>query len=179
MATGFSSHPAPRPHARGPSLAGVASDGILAGMVGAATVALWFLGYDALTREPLFTPSTLGRALAFGDRPEPTLPVDLAAVAIYTAIHGGLFLAFGIAVSALRATIRNRIAPWLLPGGLFLALELGFLLLAEVAAPCAADVIGQVPILLGNALAAATMSAYLLVWSGSQAESASADRGRA
>ncbi len=156
------------------TLAGILGEGLLAGMVGASAIALWFLGYDALAREPLFTPSTLGRALLHGDRPAPDLPVDLAAVAVYTAVHGALFLAFGTGVCALWSSRRGPVAPLLLLPGLFLGLEGGFLLLARVLAPGAVDVIGQVPIALGNALAAGAMTAYLLVWSDASAESDSA-----
>jgi hypothetical protein len=35
-------------------------DGAIAGLVGAATIAIWFLFMDAVTRLPLYTPSVLG-----------------------------------------------------------------------------------------------------------------------
>jgi hypothetical protein len=35
-------------------------DGVIAGLVGAATIAIWFLFMDAVTRLPLYTPSVLG-----------------------------------------------------------------------------------------------------------------------
>lgn len=172
MTTELSESSGGRRRLPGISVAGILGDGLLAGMVGASAIALWFLGFDALTREPLFTPSVLGRALLYGDRPAPDLPVDLAAVAVYTAVHGALFLAFGTGVCALRAAVRHRMAPlWLLPA-LFVGLEAGFLLLAGTLAPGAAEVIGQVPIALGNGLAAAAMGAYLLVWSDTSSVSA-------
>src|SRR5881398_1966295 len=38
-------------------------EGMLAGLIGAATVALWFLIVDALAGRPLYTPTVLGSAL--------------------------------------------------------------------------------------------------------------------
>jgi hypothetical protein len=36
-------------------------DGVIAGLIGATIVAIWFLFMDAVTRLPLYTPTVLGK----------------------------------------------------------------------------------------------------------------------
>src|SRR5262245_14707851 len=56
-------------------------DGIVAGVIGAAAIALWFLIVDTFNGRPLYTPTVLGTALFKGgvglDAPE-SLAVNLA-----------------------------------------------------------------------------------------------------
>jgi hypothetical protein len=40
-------------------------DGVIAGLIGAAIVAIWFLFMDTVTRLPLYTPTVLGEGLLF------------------------------------------------------------------------------------------------------------------
>ena len=44
----------------------ISTEGIVAGLIGAATVAVWFFILDAIQGRPLYTPTVLGTAL-FGD----------------------------------------------------------------------------------------------------------------
>jgi F0F1-type ATP synthase membrane subunit c/vacuolar-type H+-ATPase subunit K len=75
-------------------------DGVVAGLVGAASVAAWFFVLDVLNGRPFFTPAVLGAAVlrlfdgAYGGR---GLPIH---VAVYTVIHVALFVALGIAAAA-------------------------------------------------------------------------------
>ena len=43
-------------------------DGVIAGLIGAAIVAIWFLFMDAITRLPLYTPTVLGEGLFLGEQ---------------------------------------------------------------------------------------------------------------
>ena len=43
-------------------------DGGVAGLIGAAIVAIWFLFMDTVTRLPLYTPTVLGEGLLLGER---------------------------------------------------------------------------------------------------------------
>src|SRR5438067_2400125 len=58
----------------------VYAEGIRAGLVGAATIAVWFLLLDTIAGRPLYTPNVLGTALLRGvnalDDPA-RLPIDL------------------------------------------------------------------------------------------------------
>ncbi len=80
----------------------LAREGIIAGILGAAVVALWFLILDLVIQgRPLFTPNLLGQLVL--DRGS---PVDLTAlkpglIAGYTVLHFALFALFGIALTQL------------------------------------------------------------------------------
>jgi hypothetical protein len=136
-------------------------EGMMAGVIGASVVALWFLLVDALQREPFFTPSLIADRL-FGHDPDAhALPIDLARVSAVVALHGGLFVLFGIAVAWLVSRYVKRPALSGLLLGLFVALEGGSLLAGELLIPGAASAIGHAPILVANALAAFAMAFYL------------------
>ena len=78
--TAVASH---RPTARESELSSVYGEGIVAGLLGAATVALWFLVIDTINGHPLYTPTVLGTAVFRGGaglaHPE-TLPVSFEMV---------------------------------------------------------------------------------------------------
>src|SRR5262245_22644140 len=75
------------------------AEGIRAGLVGAATIALWFAILDVLRGQPLFTPTVLGTAIFRGgaglEQPE-ALPASLEMVLSFTWIHLLVFLLLGI-----------------------------------------------------------------------------------
>ena len=52
-------------------------EGIVAGLIGAATIAIWFLILDAIEGRPFYTPTVLGTALFHG-RAGLTSPENLA-----------------------------------------------------------------------------------------------------
>ncbi len=86
--------------------------GIVAGVLGAATIALWFFLVDVLSGRPLFyTPNVLGTALfrhgAGLDQPQ-TLAISLEMVLVYTWVHGLVFCVIGgIAAKLLGLAERN------------------------------------------------------------------------
>jgi hypothetical protein len=106
--------------------------GVLAGIIGGTSIAVWFLVIDAVAGRPFFTPTVLGAALfdlvggAFGGRSQFTN------VALYTVVHYALFMAIGVA--ATYATNAAEVKPSKLTGfaALFVALELGILTLVAV-----------------------------------------------
>src|SRR4030095_16559420 len=72
-------------------------EGLIAGLVGAATVALWFLLIDLVQGRPLYTPTVLGTAL-FGrgiGLPSPNSGPDLEMVLMFTWVHGLAFVVVG------------------------------------------------------------------------------------
>jgi hypothetical protein len=136
-------------------------DGLMAGVIGASTVALWFLLVDGVLREPLFTPSLVGnRLLGSGLEPH-ELAIDLASVSLFAVIHGVLFMLFGVAAAwfVARHVSRPRFPALCL--GLFVPLQLGFYAGTELLIADVARVIGHWAILGGNVLAAAGMAVYL------------------
>jgi hypothetical protein len=141
----------------------VYQEGILAGILGAFTVALWFLVLDTAHGRPFYTPTVLGTAL-FGRGVWPgtleTLPPSLDMVAMFTWVHFLAFVVVGVVASRLIAVAERNPS-----------LGFGFVLLFVILEACftAAMMIVAAPVLraltwpaiLGaNSLAAAVMAGY-------------------
>jgi len=133
-----------------------------AGVIGAATVALWFLLLDSVSGHPLYTPTVLGTAIfrrAALATPE-TLSVSLEMVGMFTWIHVLIFAALGGVASRLLAMV-ERNPSW--GFGLllfFVVFEFGFVAAAALLASPILRVIPWPSVLGANLLAAAAMSAY-------------------
>ncbi len=138
-------------------------DGIVAGTIGAGTVALWFFILDALKGRPFYTPSVLGSALfrLGGTFPSlETIPISFQTVLVYTWVHWLVFCVIGGAASLLlRAAARNPDVGFgiLL---LFAIFEFGFLVGAMLFAEAILRAIAWQEILLGNLFAAVAMAGY-------------------
>jgi hypothetical protein len=137
-------------------------EGMIAGVIGAATVALWFLLLDTAAGHPLYTPTVLGTAIfrhAALASPE-TLSVSLEMVGMFTWIHVLIFAALGGIASRLLAMAELH-PSWgfglLL---LFVVFEFGFVATAALLAAPILRVIPWPSVLAANLLAAAAMSAY-------------------
>ena len=137
-------------------------EGMLGGVIGAVTVALWFLLLDTAAGRPLYTPTVLGTAIFHHSAltsPE-TLSVSLEMVGMFTWIHVLLFAALGGVASRLLAMV-ERNPSWgfglLL---LFVVFEFGFVAAAALLASPVLRVIPWPSVLAANLLAAAAMSAY-------------------
>jgi hypothetical protein len=146
------------------ALAAVLSEGVVAGVLGAATVAVWFFGIDWSHGRPLYTPTVLGLALfrrsALLANPgmiDPSLTMTL----MFTFVHGVIFALMGMATSRLLYQIER--SPNVLVSIVLLAVALEFFFLAfalTTAAP-AMDALGWREVLLGNLLASVSMVTYL------------------
>jgi hypothetical protein len=138
-------------------------DGIVAGVLGALAVALWFLLLDALAGRPLWTPTVLGTALfrgASGLGTLETLPVSLEMVLMFTWVHGLVFVGLGgLAARLLDYAERHPNAGFgiLL---LFVVFQFGFVVVATLVAAPVLRVLSSWSILVANLLAAAAMTAY-------------------
>lgn len=135
--------------ARAAGARGPVTRGLIAGVVGATALALWFLIIDGLTGEPFRTPSFLARLLLGGDA------VELAAgqIAIYTLVHYAAFVAVGVAVSWLRE--RVEFVPGLLLGAVlgFLLFDLLFYGSVWLTGVNVVDYLGWPEVLAGNVIA--------------------------
>ena len=101
-----------------------AREGTVAGIIGAASVALWFLMVDSIAGRPFFTPAVLGASLfdllggGFGGRGLFTH------VAAYTVVHFAAFIAIGM-VAAYLMNVLDRKPSWLVGfATLFIVFEL-------------------------------------------------------
>jgi len=139
--------------------------GVLAGFVGAFVIAFFFLVLDLEAGRPLRTPHVLGAWLFRGEMPPPGAAVEPVLVLGYTAVHGVVFLGFGLAAAfeALSGARRLRhefLAAAIAALALFASFELVFGVLGALFTPLLGE-IGGVRVLAANALAALAISGYL------------------
>jgi hypothetical protein len=139
-------------------------DGMLAGLIGAATIAVWFLVLDTIGGHPLRTPSLLGAALyrrgeflAAGGQ----VPFSFEMVLGYTWVHTLAFCVLGVAASRLLGVAEREPNAGFGILLLFVVLMGGFLVVAMVAVEPLLRALTLPAILIGNLLAAGTMAAYL------------------
>ena len=74
----------------------IIEDGVLAGLVGAVAVALWFLLVDSIRVTPFHTPNLLGSVIFTGASAGSVPPVTLTMVFAYTGLHIVVFLVAGL-----------------------------------------------------------------------------------
>jgi hypothetical protein len=144
-------------------ISSVSQEGLVAGIIGAATVAVWFLIVDTVEGRPFYTPTLLGTAFfrpgAGLTSPGP-LPPSVEMVLVYTWVHGLVFCAIGgVAAWLLAMSERN---PNMGFGILLLAVvfEFGFLVVAVLFAEVILQSLAWQSILMGNLLAGGAMAAY-------------------
>jgi len=150
---------------RAPAAANPYQEGMVAGLLGAAVIALWFLVLDALTGRPLYTPTVLGTLLfrhgQLGQGPGlATLTPSLEMVLMFTWVHALVFLILGVGASWLirLAETNPHFGFGLLLFSVFF--EFGFLAVAMIFAEPVLHVMTWPSILIGNLLAFAVMAAY-------------------
>ncbi|MHB1222764.1 MAG: hypothetical protein ACYC2G_01765 [Gemmatimonadaceae bacterium] len=135
-------------------------EGFIAGVIGATSVALWFLFVDLVAAHPFYTPEVLGRSLlsVLGpDRGDSTIMV----VTIYTIFHYAAFVVSGmIAVTIIHA---GRQQSAVLAGALilFVAFEIGFYGLTAMLSESALGSLAWYQIGAANLIATILMGAYL------------------
>lgn len=139
----------------------VVREGLIAGLIGAVVVAVWFLIVDVTSREFWFTPAALGSAVFHGARGVGEVEVSALTVAGYTFIHIAAFLLVGLLAAAL-ATHAERHGVILLAGVLlFVTFETLFLGLTAIAASWLLAALNGWTILGANLIAAVAMGWYL------------------
>ena len=135
-------------------------EGIVAGVLAAAVVAIWFLVVDSLAGRPFYTPAVLGTALFGRGAGLDHVTISLGTVAMFTWVHGLVFAALGgIAVRLIAVAERN---PSLGFGIVlfFVLLQSGFTTAMAFVAPAVFTVLGWTSIFVANLLAAAAMVVY-------------------
>jgi hypothetical protein len=138
-------------------------EGIIAGFVGAATIAIWFLILDTINGRPLYTPSLLGTALFHrGERPGPpeTLAVSLEMTLMYTWVHFLVFCIIGGFASRLLGLAEKNLNVGFGILLLFIVFEFGFIGAAFMFTEALLKALAWPAVLVGNLLAAASMGGY-------------------
>lgn len=138
-------------------------EGMIAGVVGALTVAVWFLVLDTLSGRPLWTPTVLGTVLfrrgAGLDTPE-SLAVSAEMVLMFTWVHGLVFVALGGLVALLLAHVERHPSSGFGVLLLFVIFQFGFIVAATIFAAPVLRLLSAWSILVANLLAATAMTAY-------------------
>lgn len=137
-------------------------DGLIAGIIGAAVIAIWFLFLDTVSGLPFYAPTVLGTALFLG--PEDlasteAVQLSLNLTLMYTWVHVLAFVMLGeIAAYLLFLMRKNPNLGFCI--FLFALLEFGFVGTVFAFAEPVLDQLAWPAVLLGNLLAAATMTCY-------------------
>lgn len=139
--------------------------GVVAGLLGAFVIATFFLILDLEAGRPLRTPHVLGAWLFRGELPPPDAPIEPVLVGGYTAVHGVVFLGFGLAAAFEALSGARRLRHEFLAGALaalalFACFELVFGVLGALFTPIVGE-LGSGRVLAANALAALAIAGYL------------------
>jgi|RhiMetdeSRZDD1v2_1073273.scaffolds.fasta_scaffold168456_3 hypothetical protein len=141
----------------------IVREGAVAGLIGAATVAVWFLLFDIFEGAPLQTPTVLWYGLVRGGATSGAVTAAIGPVIGYTVIHVVAFVLFGIVAAWLVAGAEREPAMLLALLIFFGAFEVFFLALVTFLARPVLGVVAWWAILIGNFLAAVTMLWYFFV----------------
>jgi uncharacterized membrane protein YphA (DoxX/SURF4 family) len=136
-------------------------DGIIAGLIGATAIAVWFLLIDTINGQPFRTPAALGHGLLDVLGPDDPTDSTLSYVLVYTVFHFAAFMLVGLIASLivyLAATEPSILLGFVV---LFVATEIGFYgftgLLHEASS---LKSLAWYQVMLGNLIAAAAMGYY-------------------
>jgi hypothetical protein len=136
-------------------------ESIVAGLLGAVSVAVWFLALDFARGTLFFTPAALGSAIFLGARGVAEVQLTITTILGYTILHVGAFLTVGLIAAAL-ADAAEKDPPLLLGLGLlFVTFEALFIGFMAIAATWLLDALAWWTIAIANLIAAAAMGAYL------------------
>src|SRR5437867_5388613 len=140
----------------------VLREGIVAGLIGAAVVAVWFFAYDIARGRPFHTPGLLGAFVFYGvDTPVGVEPA-VGPILGYTVLHGLAFIAFGVIAASLMAVSEREPALFVGFVILFACFEVFFF---GVVGALGRSMLGALvwwAILVGNLLASVAMLWYLV-----------------
>ncbi len=75
-------------------------EGVTTGLIGAAVVALFYLGIDLIRGAPGLTPSVLGQVFVLREPTAVTTEVNTTAAMLFTGVHVLVFVGYGLALSA-------------------------------------------------------------------------------
>lgn len=146
----FADHPHPLLH-----------DGIIAGLIGAAAIAVWFLIIDSISGHPFRTPAILGNGLLDVFGPADVTDNMLTFVLVYTIFHFGAFMFVGLLAALIVHLAKQE--PSILLGFvvLFVATEIGFYGLTGLLHEASSlKALAWYQVMLGNLIAASAMGYY-------------------
>ena len=140
-----------------PTQRSVLREGIVAGLLGAAVVAVWFLFFDLARGRPLLTPGLLGAAVFQGVTDPIGLEIAPGNVLGYTLLHGLAFVAFGVIAASVMAVSEREPALFVAFVILFACFEVFFFGALGALGHSMVGALVWWAILIGNLLASIAM----------------------
>jgi hypothetical protein len=141
----------------------IVRNGTIAGLLGAATVALWFMLVDAARGRLFETPALLAAALLHGTSAAQPLHTTWSLVLQYSIVHVAAFVAFGLAVAVLIVAAEREPALVIALAIFFAGFEIFLIALVVFHGPTLVAAVSWWTILAGNLLATAVMLAYFFL----------------
>jgi hypothetical protein len=138
----------------------IVREGIVAGLIGGAAVAILILVFDVAGGAPLQSPAILGSVIFKGIRDPSLITVSAGPVIGYTIVHGLGFIAVGLIAAFLVAAAEREPVMVMALLIFFTAFEVFFLALIAFWALPVLGVLAWWEILAGNLVAAAAMLYY-------------------
>ena len=138
----------------------IVREGVVAGTLGGAIVALWYLLCDSIGGRPFHTPALLGAIFFNGLRGHDVGAATLAPVLSFTVLHFAAFIAFGLASALVIAAAERE--PLLVLGALMVygCYEVSFLSFVTALDASALGAIGLWKIAAANAITLVTVFGY-------------------
>jgi hypothetical protein len=139
-------------------------EGLIAGFLGATTVAIWFLIVDVIAGHALYTPDLLGRGLISILGKPPAMPDTMfIRIFAYTLFHYAAFVLVGVIVAWL--VHQSARTPAVLAGLLlmFVIFELGAYMLTGLFTESQFGGMAWYQIFIANLLATAVMGWYIWI----------------
>ena len=133
------------------------ADGLITGVIGAATIAVWFLVLDILSGRPFFTPAALGSALLLGAQTPTEVQLTAGIIGAYTLVHLGAFFAVGVAIEWGARQLERFPSFWLVSFLAVIVLDMLFVGIVGSLALWVLGVVGLWAVIVGNLLAVAAM----------------------
>jgi hypothetical protein len=139
----------------------VVREGVIAGLLGAAGVAVWFLIVDSMSGRPFYTPAMLGTAM-LSVLGKPGSEGMLTHVLVYTLFHGAAFIGVGLVLAFFvhQAEREPEVLAALII--LFILFELGFYIATALLAE--SEFFGRLAwyqVAIGNTIATLAMGVYM------------------
>ena len=157
----------PSPVAAAPAVrdsAAVYVEALTVGLLGAATIALWFLAIDTIAGRPLYTPTVLGTALFHGgaglENPD-TLPISFETVVSFTWVHVLVFLLIGLVAAQMISLAERNPSFGFGLVLMFVVFQYGFLQVSMILAEPVLHALAWPQVMAGNLMAALVMSVSL------------------
>ena len=141
---------------------GVYVEGVVAGLIGAAAIAVWFFILDLYNGRPFYTPNVLGAALSLAGivRDPATAPISVELVVFYTWVHVLVFCVIGGLAAKLLSLAERDVNFGFGILLLFVIFEFGFVAAVMIFAEPILLALAWPAVLVGNLLAAGAMTVY-------------------